>query len=146
MWELTHSVFTLCLLGADVSVREPLHGFQALHLLCGLGSWSAVLSDHFVDLACILIKFGNADVSAVTNKGWCPTHLAYMRGWEEEWKTALGLCGYDPDEVVRTAIERLQKHKSIGLGESTAVDVEDLVTSRSGISRRKNITGDRLTD
>lgn len=146
MWELTHRAFMLCLLGADVSVRAPLGGLQALHILCGLGSWSAVLSNHFVDLACILIKFGNADVSAVTNDGWCPTGLAYWRGWKEEWKTALGLCGYDPEEVVRTAVERWQKHGSVGLGESTAVDVEDFVTSWSGISRRKNITGDRLTD
>ncbi|KAL9003321.1 MAG: hypothetical protein Q9188_003797 [Gyalolechia gomerana] len=61
MWELIYTVFILCLLGADVSVREPICEWQALHILFVIRRWSAEFYEDVIALAIILIRFGGAD-------------------------------------------------------------------------------------
>ena len=140
------TVFMLCLLKADTSIREPEQGWQALHFVLN-NEWSAELSSHVMDLAYILIRYGDADVSAFTYDGDSPSSLAYRNGWWDEWVTALERCGIDVNAVVEKHNQLWQEFQLLNGGKSTAIDTDDLVsTNLSGFIRRKAIVGDRLED
>ncbi|KAL8721473.1 MAG: hypothetical protein Q9225_001852 [Loekoesia sp. 1 TL-2023] len=146
-WELTQDIFLQCLLGADVSVREPETGWQALHFLFGSRRWSAEWTSDVLAIACMLINLGGADLFAFTYDGESPSSLAISNGWEHQWRTALDICGFDSEEVIEVDFERWEKYQRLGFGDSSAVDVEDLVsTDTATITRRKPATGDRLVD
>ena len=142
----SNMVFLSCLLKADVSLRTT-GGFQALHLLIWSNKWSAEFSPHFIDLAYILIRFGGADVYACDKNNDSPTMLALELGWLDEWVIVLFRCGLDPVTVIRKDIDRINKFRRLGDGESTAVDTEDLVSQVSGaMTLRRSVVGDRLDD
>ena len=135
----TNAVFILCLLEADVSIREATTGMQALHFLF-LNPWSAELSLHVIDLAYILVHFGGADVHALDYLYESPTTWAFEHGWENEWLIVLDRCGFDPIEVLMKEIELLRKNQS------TAIDTEDLSIPKSDFSLRRPVVGDRLDE
>ena len=140
----TKAVFILCLLKADVSSREATTGMQALHFLFWK-PWSAELSSHVIDLAYILIRFGGADIHAHDYENRSPTIWALESGWENEWKIVLDRCGFLPNEVLNKEIEFLRKILSLGNGESTAIDTEDLSIPKSVLPRRR-VVGARLDE
>ena len=140
------NILFLCLLKADVSVREPRSGMQVLHLLLH-SKRSNVTSSQFEDLAYILIRYGGADVSATMYDGRDPTDLAYTFGWLEEWFNVLRRCGIDIERVLSEGTQRTLKFQYAGLGDSTAVDIHDMLPICSEtITRRKPIVGDRLVE
>ena len=144
---LTNVIFLMCLLKADVSLRDEATGRQALHVLTNV-EWSADFSPHFINIAYILIHFGGADVHAIDYHKFSPTAYAYLRGWWNEWLIVLDRCGFDCNEVIRKAIDVAEKILFLGNGESTAIDTKDLSTSTSdtAITRRRPVVGDRLDD
>ena len=138
---LTNAVFILCLLGADVSIREPRSGMQALHRLF-LNPWSAELSSHVINLAYILVHFGGADVHAVNYDNSSPTIYAFNSGWLDEWEIVLDRCGFDPNEELIKAFESWNKSCFLGNGESTAIDTEDLsIPKFDSLPRRRRCCG-----
>ena len=139
-------VYLLCLLKADVSIREPKYGLQALHILFG-NEWSAELSPHVTHLAYILVHFGGADVHAVGYKNRTPTIYAFITGWIKEWQIVLDHCGFDFHEVVIKDIEFREKSRFLGNGESTAIDTEDLSIPNSvSSSSRRRVVSARLDE
>ena len=140
----TNEIFLLCLLKADVSIRHPKTGMQALHILL-FTKWSADLSPHIIDVAYILIHFGGADVHAVVNGKLSPTIFAYLNGWWDEWLIVLDRCGLDCDELIRKENDFWGRTQFLSDGESTAVDTEDLCFRTSGI-RRRPVVGDRFDE
>lgn len=143
---LSNAVFLLCLLKADVSLRT-VHGLQALHILTSYNAWSAEFSPHFIELAYILIHFGGADIFAVDDDDNSPTTLAFRHDWEDEWMIVLDRCGLNPLAVLQKEMDRWNKIKHLGNGESTAVDTEDLILQApTAATRRRAVVGDRLDD
>ena len=141
----SYTVFLLCLMKVDLSLRTP-QGMQALHILF-FKEWSAEFSPHFIDLAYILIHFGGADISAVDDYNMSPTALAFLHGWRDEWVIVLDRCGLDHHAVLQKEMDRLRKIIHLGSGESTSVDTEDLIFQASGdVTRRRAVVGDRLDD
>ncbi|KAL8737156.1 MAG: hypothetical protein Q9181_001974 [Wetmoreana brouardii] len=139
-------VLVLCLLKADVSIREPTLGLQALHLLL-LGKTTGLHTSLFSDLAYVLIRYGGADVSATTYDGQSLLEAAYHIGWLDEWITVLHRCGISIEEVFTKERQRPNRSWYLGNGDSTAVDTEDLLQDCSNIvTKRKPILGDRLVD
>ena len=143
---LTRTVLALCLLKADVSIREPRYGRQVLHLLI-CQKRSLITSSQFEDLAYILIHCGGADVCATTYEGLDPTELAYYNGRLETWINVLDRCEIDIRGVLSECLQRKRRARYADHGDSTAVDFEDipLVTSET-VRRRKTIVGDRLVE
>ena len=143
----TNTVLILCLLNADVSIREATTGMQALHVLFAVNYWSAELSSYVIYLAYTLVHFGGADIHAVDYDNNSPTMYAFWSGWEKEWEIVLDRCGFDLDEVVDKEIERLHKTCFLGNGESTAIDTEDLSIPNAAFpSRRKGFVDARLDE
>ena len=143
----TNAIFLMCLLKADVSLRDEATGGQALHVLTSV-EWSAEFSPHFINIAYILIHFGGADVHAIDYHKFSPTAYAYRHGWWNEWLTVWDRCGFDYNEVIRKELDFFEKNQSLGNGESTAIDTEDLrtLTSNTAITRRRPVMGDWLDD
>ena len=139
-------VHLLCLLNADVSIRTPKYGLQALHLLL-VKKWSAKFAPLLMEIAYILIHVGGADVSACTYNGLSVSYLALGRGWSQEWNHVLNRCGYNLDDVYMNDLKRERKYQKIGDGDSTAVDTDDILEPLgTTVIRRTNVTGDRLID
>lgn len=142
----TGTVFMLCLLRADTSIREPVNGAQALHQVFRY-PYSAEKSSCVSDLAYILIRYGGADVSVLTYDGYSPTLLAFRNGWWEELKTVLDRCGIDVNALVEKDIQLMLEYNLLNGGKSTAVDTDDLVSNHLWtVTKRKAIIGDRLED
>ena len=148
MRQRTNTVFILCLLKADVSIRlAEAKGMQALHALFFFNTWSAELSLHVIDLAYILIHFGGADIHAVDYNNLSPRMYAFKYGWENEWLTVLDRCGIDKIEVLTKEIERLMKIRFLGNGEGTAIDTEDLSIPKSvSLLRRRRVVDAKLDE
>ena len=145
--DFTNTIFLMCLLKADVSLRDEATGRQALHVLTSV-EWSAKFSPHFINIAYILIHFGGADVHAIDYHKLSPTVYACLRGWRNEWRIVLDRCGFDCKEVIRKDIDFVKKNQFLGNGESTAIDTKDLstLTSDTATTRRRHVVGDRLGD
>ena len=137
-------VLTLCLLKADVTIREPRRGFQALHLLF-YSSRDVVGSSKFWNLAYVLIRYGGADVHATTYDGASPLYYALEYGWEEEWLMVLHRCRISLVEYFREERQYLNKCLYLGDGDSTAIDTNDLPRNGSETAmKRKPFIGDRI--
>ena len=138
-------VLALCLLKADVSIRTPDSGMQALHML--FESSKNVLSTYvFMDLAYVLIRYGGADVHVTTTDGFSPLVYACSNGWQDEWYMVLRRCGFSWDEYItkeRQCLGRFRYHH--GNGDSTAIDTNDLSRNDSEtVTKRKPFIGDSL--
>ena len=143
---LKNAVYVLCLLKANVSIREPKYGMQALHILF-LNDWSAELSLHVIDLAYILVHFGGADIYAVDYENRSPTFNALIKGWQNEWGIVLDRCGFDLEEVLAKSIDIWEKIRFFGNGESTAIDTEDLnIPKLVSLSSRRRVVRARLDE
>lgn len=144
-WDI-NEVLILCLLKADVSMREAETGMQALHFLFAVNHWSAKTSSFVMNVAYILVHFGGADVQAVDYDNNSPTTYAFWSGWEKEWEIVLVRCGFDLDEVAIKEMERLDKTRFLGNGESTAIDTEDLSIPSSAFLSRRRVVDARLDE
>ena len=142
---IPETVFYMCLLNANVSIRDPKFGYQALHLLL-LTEWSAESAPLVMEIAYILIHYGGADVYACDYDDLSASMLAIREGWWEEWETVLNRCGYNPYGVLLSDYERLQKSEKIGDGCSTTVDTDDILEPIGTVTRRKTVNGDRHID
>ena len=141
-----NAVYVLCLLEADVSIREAKSGMQALHWLF-LNPWGAELSLHVQDLAYILVHFGGADIHAVDYENESPTTYAFRCGWMDEWGIVLDRCGFDRHEVLAKTVDFWEKIRFFGNGESTAIDTEDLnIPKFVSSSSRRRVVGARLDE
>ncbi|KAL8701354.1 MAG: hypothetical protein Q9201_004955 [Fulgogasparrea decipioides] len=139
-------VLVLCLLKADVSIREPEFGLQALHMLF-IGKMTGLHTSLFSDLAYVLIRYGSANMSAKTNDGRDLLDAADYAGWMDEWITVLHRCGISIQEVFTKELQGLNRSQYIGNGDSTAVDTDDLLHGYSEtVTKRKPIVGDRLVE
>ena len=137
-------VLALCLLKADVSIREPIFGLQALHMLFYAGR-DVVGTSYFSDLAYVLIRYGGADVHATTYDGASPLLYAYGNGWQDEWFTVLRRCRISISEYWTKERQCLDRFRNLGKGDSTAIDTNDLLCNDSEtFTKRKPFTGDRL--
>ena len=141
-----NAIFILCMLKANVSIREPQTGKQALHILFS-NHWSAEFSPYFMHIAYTLILYGGADVHAVDYYNFSSTAYAIQYGWWNEWLIVLDHCGIDPHEVCRKQIDSWDRSRFLGDGESTAVDSEDLsISNFDNLTRRRRVVGDRLDE
>ena len=143
------AVLLLCILGADVSIRDPDRGYQALHLVFS-AKYSVDTSLPAQDLVYILIHYGGADPWATTFDGFSPTDLAYLNGWMKEWITACERCGISKETLLSKENERQLKSLYLGDGESTAIDTHDLtpisLEAFKTLKRRRPVAGDRLME
>ena len=141
------AVFLLCILGVDVSIRNP-DGFEALQMVFLAESVEA--SPHVEDLAYILIHYGGADPWATTSRGDSPTVLAYRYGWMEEWVTACERCGISKETLFSKELQRQLECLCLDDGESTAIDTDDLtpniLEAGETLKRRRRVAGDRLME
>ena len=143
------TVFLLCILGADVSIRDPDYGCQALHIVF-FTEYSIEASSRIVDLAFILMHYGGADPWATTYGGASPTTLAVSNGWAEEWIRACERYGISEYTLCSKELQRLKRSQYLGGGESTAFDTDELtpnsLKARKTVTRRRAIAGDRLME
>ena len=143
------AVFLFCILGVDVSMREPVHGAQALHMVFWI-EHSVEASPIIKDLAYILIHYGGADPWATTSRGDSPTVLAYRYGWMEEWVTACERCGISKETLFSKELQRQLECLCLDDGESTAIDTDDLtpniLEAGETLKRRRRVAGDRLME
>lgn len=144
--DVTTVVLVLCLLKTDVCFREPNSGMQALHLLLG-SNRSDLTSSQFEDLAYILIRYGGADISATTYDGSDPFDFVEARGWQNEWESVLLRCKIDIKSLLSDRLQRRHRSCYVGVGDSTAVDTDDMppICSET-VARRKPVVGDRLLE
>ena len=136
----------LCLL-SDVSIREPAHGLQALHLLfLGVGE-KCLDTQMFIILALNLIDRGGADVSARTYDGDSPMDLALENGCLREWLEVLVRSRISIDEVIAKDLQHRHRFRYLGNGDSTAINTDDLAPIHSeALTRRRPVIGDRLVE
>ena len=137
-------VLALCLLKADVSIREPRFGLQALHLLCS-SSRDVVGTSNFSDLAYVLIRYGGADVHATTCDGANPLYYAWSSGWLDEWFMVLRRCRISLFEYCTKERQCLDRFRYLGNGDSTAIHINGLRRKEfETVTKRKPFIGDRL--
>ncbi|KAG6989773.1 amidase [Physcia stellaris] len=143
------AVFLFCILGVDVSMREPVHGAQALHMVFWI-EHSVEASPIIKDLAYILIHYGGADPWATTFGGVSPTNIAYHFGWMEDWIIACERCGISKKTLLSKERQRRLESQYLDDGDSTAVDTDDLtpitLEAFETLKKRKPIIGDRLME
>lgn len=141
-----YTVFCLCLLKADASIRCPKSGFQALHFLLMTNKRSAKSAPTLMEIAYILIHFGGADVSAETFNGLSVSSIALFSGWWEELEMVLNRCGLDLWDVFMKEFQRSARYRGGSLGDSTAVDTDEISEPCGTVTKRKAAHGDRLID
>ena len=137
-------VLALCLLKADVSIREPKYGMQALHMLFYC-SRNVVGTSNFSDLAYVLIRYGGADVHATTYDGLSPLLHACKTGRQDEWFKVLRRCRISPFEYYTKERQCLNRFRYRHNSDTTAIDTNDLPRNDlETVTKRKPFIGDRL--
>lgn len=120
------SVLNACkLLGNLDSVCDPRKTSETLSYLIDAGA--DIYSIGQVSDVYLIVPVPGVQIAA---------SLAIRLGVREEWYEALRECGYDPEEVDKESARRLKEYSRLHNAERSGVDVEGIIPSVEGLSRR----------